>query len=473
MPHDRGVRPEARELARRVNEVGDGWTAELVRTGGGTSHKGIAYEVKQHGVLVFVEGRRLRFSGNPSYPGLAFTRAEADIRRAGCPLPRKGITPKKEEVMAAPTADEKARSAELRPRLQTVLNDRFNGDYNELIGAAIEMIDSSELEQFGKGKTSSPREIAWNGLTRFLEGGAFKQPNLERWGYVLERMNGAAPGPGGLPPAADEGKVATRLGTEPQPPPEKEDEHLTYEQVIEQLGLERESRRLAEEIVEDVERERDEARSDVAKFQKQLDELETARASLAKRAERLEKDLKAKPEADPEASRKLEETRAQLADALRRGDDLPGRDGRGRRPCEERADRQAASRGRGRASRDAQGDGRRARTLAALAAGRAHRARGSAGVKGNHDHDHALAQDWRLPRITARQTDARQIRDTLEHLDDLVELFSYEKDEATAEQIRSLMGQLKTRASDAEQEAAELEAIVQTREGKGAGSRAT
>ena len=115
--------------------------------------------------------------------------------------------------------------------------------------------------------------------------------------------------------------MATRLGTEPQPPPEKEDEHLTYEQVIEQLGLERESRRLAEEIVEDVERERDEARSDVAKFQKQLDELETARASLAKRAERLEKDLKAKPEADPEASRKLEETRAQLADALRRGDD--------------------------------------------------------------------------------------------------------------------------------------------------------
>jgi hypothetical protein len=307
LPHDRGVRPEARELARRVNEVGDGWTARLVSTGGGRSHKGIAYDVRHHGRL------KTRISGNPSVPGLAFKRAEASIRRAGCPLPRKGITPKKEDTMAAPTADEKERSAELRPRLQAALNDRYGGDHNALIGRAMELVDENpELDQFGKGASSSPREIAWNGLTRFLEGGAFKEPNLERWGYVLDRLNGAeaaAPVAEPQPVTAEEDEA-------------KEDEHLTYEEVVAQLAVEREARRLAEEVVEDVERERDEARNLVANKEGLLENVEAARASLAKRVDRLEKDLKAKPEADPAAARKLEQAREQLAEAIRRGDEL-------------------------------------------------------------------------------------------------------------------------------------------------------
>jgi hypothetical protein len=77
---------------------------------------------------------------------------------------------------------------------------------------------------------------------------------------------------------------------------------------------------------------------------------------------------------------------------------------------------------------------------------------------------HTLNGDWRVPRIEARRTDARAIRDTLEHLDDTAELFTYENDEETATAIRSLMGLLKTRASDAESEAESLEAAVQTRE---------
>ena len=313
MPHDRGVRPEARDLARRVNEVGDGWTARLVSTGGGTSHKGIAYDVRHHGRL------ECRISGNPSVPHLAFKRAEAAIRRAGCPLPRKGLTPKKEATMAAPTADEKERSAELRPRLLAVLNDRFGGDYNALIGEAMPLIDDNpELEQFGKGKSSSPREIAWNGLTRFLEGGAFKEPNLERWGYVLDRLNGAAsPDLAGALEAPAEPQPATAAEDEAQ-----DDRHLTYEQVVEQLGLERDARRLAEEVVEDVERERDEARNEVAQEKAKHDQVEAARASLAKRADKLEKDLKAMPESDPATARKLEQAREQLAEAIRRGDEL-------------------------------------------------------------------------------------------------------------------------------------------------------
>jgi hypothetical protein len=303
VPHERGVRKEAKELARRVNAVGDGWTADLQITGGGTSHRGIAYIVRHQGEYV------TRISGNPSVPGLALKRAEADIRRHGCPLPRKGITPKKEDTMAAPTAVEKERSAELRGRLQTALNDRFGGDHNAMIATAIEMVEENpELDQFGKGKSSAPRDIAWAGLMRFLEGGAFKEPNLERWGYVLDRLNGAEA------PATEQA-----VGPQPVTPAEDEadtDRHLTYEELAEQLRLERETRRLAEEVVEDIERERDEARNLVANLEGRLESTEAARASLAKRADKLEKDLKAKPEADPATARKLESTRTQLADAL-------------------------------------------------------------------------------------------------------------------------------------------------------------
>jgi hypothetical protein len=82
------------------------------------------------------------------------------------------------------------------------------------------------------------------------------------------------------------------------------------------------------------------------------------------------------------------------------------------------------------------------------------------------DGEHSIDRDWRIPRIAAREMDARSIRDTLEHLDDLAEMFVYEKDEETATEIRTLMGLLKTRASDAEAEAGALEAAVQTRAGE-------
>jgi hypothetical protein len=77
--------------------------------------------------------------------------------------------------------------------------------------------------------------------------------------------------------------------------------------------------------------------------------------------------------------------------------------------------------------------------------------------------EHSLDGDWRVPRAASLASEARAIRDAIDHLEDLTEMFVQEKDEETVDALRSLRGQLRSRASDRESEAEALEAAVQSR----------
>lgn len=78
---------------------------------------------------------------------------------------------------------------------------------------------------------------------------------------------------------------------------------------------------------------------------------------------------------------------------------------------------------------------------------------------------HQLRRDWRRPRVDALRVDAQNIREAVDHLADLVDLFVYEKNEDDlVTELRTMIGTLKTAASDRESEAETLAAIVQTRE---------
>ena len=258
-----GVHKDAQDLADRVNAVGDGWSA--VRAVGG-SHGGRAFVVRHHGRYI------ARISGHASVLDLALKRAEAELRRKGCPLPRKSIT-KKEDRMAAPTADERAASDKLRPRLIEAVAGPGQYDFAK---QAVELIEASPLEQFGGGVAkSTPIEIASSTLGRFLEGGSFKQTNIDRFTYVLENLNGAAPVEDKTSPTVLEGRTAQ---AEPEAPPSPDGADL--ESLRSRLANEEGLRELAEETVAEVERERDEAR--------QLAEArEQARLSLVERVDEL------------------------------------------------------------------------------------------------------------------------------------------------------------------------------------------
>jgi hypothetical protein len=278
---DRGVTKEARELADRVNAL-DGYEATIVQGGG---HAGLAYIVRREGEYV------ARFSGHASVGGLALVRAEAELRRRGVPLPRKDVTPKKEILMPAPTKDEKRLSDALRPRVAAVL-ESMGGDTTEnrtaLSKRAAEIVGRGDGENFGgSSAASAPHEIAAASLKKFLEGGALKMVNLERWTAVEREL---AAGGGSNGDRADAGEWAIdasatggggrglegggsgRAGTVPAA-----DEGALRE--------ERELRQVAESALEDAERERDEARRGREEAERLAEARESARASLVEQVE--------------------------------------------------------------------------------------------------------------------------------------------------------------------------------------------
>jgi DNA repair exonuclease SbcCD ATPase subunit len=286
-----GVHKDAQDLADRVNAVGDGWEAELARGG---SHAGRAFIVSHRGSYVS------RISGHASVLSLALERAEAELRRRGCPLPRKSITKKKEDRMAAPTAAEREASDKLRPRLREAVSTADGSQY-DFVKRAVEIIEESPLEQFGGGVAkSTPQEIAASTLSRFLDGGAFKQTNIERFEYVLDRLNGAAP------------ETAPALGL--LSPAEAD-----LEELRQQLADERGLRTLAEDTVAEVERERDAARDLSEKREEARLSLVQRVDELAGKATELEQELERRPEGDEELSRKVADQQASLDEI---GDEL-------------------------------------------------------------------------------------------------------------------------------------------------------
>jgi hypothetical protein len=306
------IHKDARALAARVNAVGDGWEATIVKGRG--KHGGKAYVVRHRGRYV------TRISGHASVLSLALTRAEATLRREGCPLPHKSIT-KKEDRMAAPTAAERAASDKLRPRLRDAVAGPGQYDFAK---RAVDIIEASDLEQFGGGVAkSTPLEIANSTLGRFLEGGAFKQTNIDRFEYILERLNGDQPQ---APEAAPEGEPVEGMAD-----------------LRSQLAQEQELRQLAEETVGLVERERDEARH-LAEVK------EEARLSLVQRVDELagkatalEQELESRPPNDDDLARRLDE---QVAELARMEDELEAASGRAEALAEKAAKLEAEADGR-------------------------------------------------------------------------------------------------------------------------------
>jgi hypothetical protein len=172
------IHKDFRVLAERVNTLED-WTAELAQAG---AHAGRAYVVRHEGEFV------CRVSGNPSHPQIALRRAEAELRRLGCPLPRGKTTAKKEDTMPAPSADEYARCEALLPRARKAI---------QLVGTADQLVDLAIEVARDSGQSLKSRSNVKKSFQRFLDGKGLIGDNLARFelatAAILDAANGAAP----------------------------------------------------------------------------------------------------------------------------------------------------------------------------------------------------------------------------------------------------------------------------------------
>jgi hypothetical protein len=200
---------DAKKLADRVNAVGDGWLAEKVMTGG---HGGQAIEVRRHGRFVS------RISLHASVPGLALIRAEAELRRAGCPLPR-ARTPKKEERMPKLTEVEFAANPELKSKIKALLTTRTR---EQLVTEALVLIEegaeAGACTPLITTGDKTPRDLATMSLRRLLDQNmGWKQVNIDRWTYVADRLLDA-PGVNGDAPVGSSPHTLTKtsVGSYPE-----------------------------------------------------------------------------------------------------------------------------------------------------------------------------------------------------------------------------------------------------------------
>lgn len=148
------------------------------------THGGKAYAVYKDDKLIS------RISGHASYGALAVTRAEAELRRQGCPLPRRDVTKKKEVEMPRLTADEEARMPALRTQIQTAEAEMGRA---ALIERAVNLIAVGAHEGAIIGLDDgnlTPAENLETALHRLLdENKGWKQTNIDRWSYVVERLH--------------------------------------------------------------------------------------------------------------------------------------------------------------------------------------------------------------------------------------------------------------------------------------------
>lgn len=159
------------------------------------------------------------------------------------------------------TEEEKVASEATKLRVVAKLNE-WGGDTSEnrrrLVLRACEIIDTrADLERFGgpNGK-SAPVDVGLEGLRGVLEipGRSFSEKNITRWNFVLDQLD------------RDESAESNGGGSEAD---------------VVQL---RERVELAESVVSDVERERDEARTRAEELAEEVRKLTEASEALSKRA---------------------------------------------------------------------------------------------------------------------------------------------------------------------------------------------
>lgn len=307
------VAKEATQLAKRINDLGDGW--ECVPKGSG-KHGGKAFVVRRFGRFV------AQFTATNFNRGVVRSRVEADLRRKGVPL--EAVAPSKngkEKVVATPTAESREATRDLLPRLRGVLA-RMGGDTPQhrtaLSQRAVDIIgfrlaqNLNDVEQFGstgEGKTA-PIDVARQSLRSLLDQDRMATTkSASRWSTVLDviesegvelaAQNGDATAVA-EPEPTPEPEPEPTPEPEPEPEPEREEEQPQwYADEIREL---RERAELAESVVAEVEGERDEARAESQGLREQV-------IALTREA-----DERAEPSAElAEAKREIERLAASMS----------------------------------------------------------------------------------------------------------------------------------------------------------------
>ena len=231
-----------------------------------------------------------RFNGHPKNESV-LKNARRDLRRRGI-LPGIGGLKKnnvrKERTVAYTGEAGKTATAELVPRLQAALT-ALGGDtpHNRsvLSERAASIIafrrgnGNEDVEQFGstgRGR-SSPSDIARESLRGLLDNGATaSEKSARRWRVVLDEVERTG--------VSSNGDVATEASA---PVAEEDMVRMPHAELRKKAEDAEERAELAEQVVADIERERDEARTQLADSLSQIDglrrevETQTGRADKA------------------------------------------------------------------------------------------------------------------------------------------------------------------------------------------------